>query len=269
MTTEGNKGGELKEAPGAPMPVPVPAPEEHKLDPSTPSEARGSEARRILIRIDGNIGSGKSTLIKRLASKMPDLQVIPEPLESWLAIKDSNGRNILQAFYQDGKKYALAFQTFAFITRLEEVAKSYANIPPRLQDSPVLLYATERSVHSDMNIFARLAYKNGLMEELEFKLYEDIYAKWLQLFTFKTRPEITLLVDVPPKVCHARIAQRGRKEEKDIPLAYLQQIEDETRAWIKTLDNEVIVIDGTRDFAKDDAELGRIIQQIQSKVRTV
>jgi deoxyadenosine/deoxycytidine kinase len=66
-----------------------------------------------IISIEGNIGSGKSTLIKKLR-ELPEFQngftFLPEPVDEWNTIKDSDGITILEKYYSDQKKYAFSFQ---------------------------------------------------------------------------------------------------------------------------------------------------------------
>ena len=53
-----------------------------------------------IFSVDGNIGSGKSTLIKKLSKvfkKLYNIKVIylQEPVEDWKSIKDENNINLI------------------------------------------------------------------------------------------------------------------------------------------------------------------------------
>jgi deoxyadenosine/deoxycytidine kinase len=75
-----------------------------------------------LISIDGNIGSGKSTLMANLREHYkdePNVVFLKEPVDEWAAIKDENGITILEKFYEDSEKYAFSFQMMAYISRLK------------------------------------------------------------------------------------------------------------------------------------------------------
>ena len=39
--------------------------------------------KKIFISIEGNIGVGKSTLLKIIKNKMKDIEVIQEPIDQW------------------------------------------------------------------------------------------------------------------------------------------------------------------------------------------
>ena len=79
----------------------------------------------MIIYLEGNIGSGKSTLIEFLQTyiteKNLDADVILEPVEEWMETKDSNETNILEHYYQDAKKYGFAFQINALLSRVKKV----------------------------------------------------------------------------------------------------------------------------------------------------
>lgn len=73
----------------------------------------------FFISIEGNIGSGKSTFLKKIS----DLFTIPllfEPCDLWQNI---NGHNLLNEFYRDTKRWAYSFQLYAFLTRIESIEK--------------------------------------------------------------------------------------------------------------------------------------------------
>ena len=75
----------------------------------------------IIISIDGNIGSGKSTLYNNLKNHYKDrddICFVPEPVDSWHDIQDSDGTPILTNLYKDTKRYAFRFQMMAYISRL-------------------------------------------------------------------------------------------------------------------------------------------------------
>lgn len=71
----------------------------------------------IVISIEGNIGSGKSTLMNLLKTKVQSLEFLPnsqimfldEPVEEWKSINSDPSLNILQTFYEDPKRWAYSF----------------------------------------------------------------------------------------------------------------------------------------------------------------
>ena len=57
-----------------------------------------------IFSIEGNIGSGKSTLVKELKKSVPNILdkkvvYVQEPVNEWSKIKDKKGETILEKFY--------------------------------------------------------------------------------------------------------------------------------------------------------------------------
>ena len=51
--------------------------------------------------IEGNIGSGKSTLVKHLKDVNKDWIFLDEPVTEWEKLKNDKGESVLQLFYKD------------------------------------------------------------------------------------------------------------------------------------------------------------------------
>ena len=53
----------------------------------------------MIISVEGNIGTGKSTFLRIIRDKYKDSNIIflDEPLDKWLELKDTDGENILEA----------------------------------------------------------------------------------------------------------------------------------------------------------------------------
>ena len=68
-----------------------------------------------IIFIEGGIGCGKSTLVKKIqdycASHKLNIKTIQEPVDIWMEIKDEKtGKNMIEAFYENQEKYSFEFQ---------------------------------------------------------------------------------------------------------------------------------------------------------------
>ena len=72
----------------------------------------------MIIYIEGNIGSGKSTFISELQKYIDKnckyAEILQEPVEQWLKLKDSKGKNVLEHYYSDSKKYAFRISNERF-----------------------------------------------------------------------------------------------------------------------------------------------------------
>ena len=104
---------------------------------------------KLIISIEGNIGSGKSTFISFLKKNFDDICFVDEPVQEWLNIVDENNNNLIQNFYKDKKKYGYLFQNFAYITRIKKLNDAIKN-------SKKQIIITERSIESDKYLFAEM-----------------------------------------------------------------------------------------------------------------
>ena len=80
-----------------------------------------------LYSIEGNIGSGKSSLIQELKKEYKDnkkILFLEEPVKIWETIKDEQGTNIIDKFYNNIGEYSFKFQMMAYISRLKILKES-------------------------------------------------------------------------------------------------------------------------------------------------
>lgn len=191
-----------------------------------------------IISIEGNIGSGKSTLINQLKNKFNFNFVIylPEPVDLWNEIKDSSGVTILEKYYKDKLRYSFSFQMMAYITRLSQIKNCIENSP----DETIII--TERCLYTDRYVFAKMLYDTGFIEEIEY----TIYIRWFD--EFKKYTEITniIYIQTTPQVCVERIHKRNRKGEENIPLDYLESCHQYHEDWL--INNPIkLLVNGNQD----------------------
>jgi deoxyadenosine/deoxycytidine kinase len=190
----------------------------------------------IIIFIEGNIAVGKSTFLRSVGKvtsmrgKPVNIQCIFEPLDMWKKLVDSEGKNILERFYENMKENAYAFQSYAFLTRV----KMLEEISPTAD-----FIFIERSVASDNNVFAKNCYESGIMSEIQWNLYRDWFS-WM-VPKIKPRESITFYLRSDPKVCFQRIKSRNRTEESPVDLQYLQDIHRQHEIWLRNIDEDKII----------------------------
>jgi len=179
--------------------------------------------------VEGGIAEKKTTFLEcvgpRLAAHLADaydVVCIREPLAAW---RNVGGHNLLEAFYREPARYALAFQTHAMATRVAAVRDALAPFLARPVASrrPVIAVC-ERSVDTDRHVFVEMLHASGRMTDMERAAYIVAY----DYFTPHAYPGHTaavLYLGSTPEACIARIKARGRPEEASITLEYLQQLE--------------------------------------------
>ena len=210
-------------------------------------------SKQKVLFVEGNIGVGKSTFLK-VMQKHVDVAIATEPCDEW---QDINGHNLLDAFYKNGSRWACTFQLYAFMTRLKKQQKlSPAN------DQILLM---ERSWFSDRYCFASNAVLLGLMNDMEWALYMDI---WNWFAGQAVMPIGFVYLQTEPSVCYERMQLRARTEESVVPLDYLQMLHDRHEEWLVQKKHQdtsfglapVLILDGSVNF-KDDEKIQKIYAQ--------
>ncbi len=221
----------------------------------------------MLISIEGNIGTGKTTLInilKKKFGKKNNVIFVEEPLNQWLNLKDKDGKNILGKFYEDQERWSYSFQMHAFITRSKDILR---------QNTDENVIIIERSVLTDCNVFAKLLYNSGKISEMEWQLYNEWFT-WLTQHFESVKPDKFVYLRAEPEVSYQRMLKRTRDEENNVPLEYLQAVSEKHDEWLLNDDIEnVITIDVNADF--NDSEnfkrtvIDRVTQLIKSNVSSM
>ena len=191
--------------------------------------------------IEGNIGSGKSTIIKEIKKKYNSLNnceiiYLPEPVDIWSSIKDENGINIIKKFYADNNKYSFPFQMMAYISRITQLRKIKHNLNPH----KTYVFITERSVHTDKNVFAKMLFEEKKMNYCEYQIYN----KWFDEFIQDIPIHKYIYIDTDTKVCMERIKKRSRKGEELIPIKYLNDCKKYHDNWLNELETDILIMSG-------------------------
>lgn len=160
------------------------------------------------IVIDGNIGSGKSTVLQHLQNE--GYQVVTEPIAEWAPY--------LEQFYQNMKQFSLSFQM--------KVLQHHMLVG---QTKPNHLQIVERSPLSCLHVFGKHLVQSNDMTDLDMKLMVD-YNKG-----FGWVPTYVIYIQTDPKVCQHRIQERNRSGET-IPLDYLSSIDEHYRQMYQSPD---------------------------------
>ncbi len=169
-----------------------------------------------IISIEGNIGSGKSTLVKNIQTlfknrKIPEDKVLflQEPVDVWNTIQDNDGSTILEHFYKNQEKYGFSFQMMAYISRLSILKNA-------IKKYPNTTIITERSLYTDRYVFAKMLYDNKKIDDICYQ----IYLKWFDDFIDELPKHEFIYMKTHPEKCLERIKKRNRAGE-NIELSYL------------------------------------------------
>ena len=194
-----------------------------------------------IFSVEGNIGSGKSTLVKMLKKRLKLIKnttviYLPEPVSVWESIKAKDGKNAIEKYYENPEKYAFSFQMMAYISRIHQLRETLRN-----NDNVIII--SERSVFTDKEIFAKMLHDDGKIEDIEF----NIYCKWFYEFVKDIPVGGLIYVKTKPEICEKRVIIRNRKGET-IPLTYLQNCHKYHENWLNNEDLPILTLDGNNDF---------------------
>ena len=189
-----------------------------------------------IISIEGNIGSGKSTLVQSLKSynnsikNKSKIHFLQEPVNEWTNIQDKNGINIIEKYYSDQYKYSFSFQIMAYISRLSSLKKAIN------ENYDIII--TERSLLTDKMVFAQMLYDSGKMEHINYVIYN----KWFDEFISDIPNIEYIYIKTTPEIAYERIIKRNRLGE-NISKEYLCECSNYHDNWL----NNNYTIDGNLD----------------------
>jgi len=148
------------------------------------------------ISIEGNIGSGKSTVISKLCTekRMP---VFLEPVHEW--------KEWLALFYTDPTRWGFSFNLHVLMTFNRWIHNDFTAV-------------YERSPISNRQVFTQLGFEEGRLNALELALFDTMYEK------LAWEPDVVVYIRTDPHVSMQRMQQRARDCESSVPLKYLEAI---------------------------------------------
>lgn len=203
------------------------------------------------IALEGNVGSGKSSVLK-WAAKTGLATPVYEPVSRW---QNCGGVNMLQLFYADHKRWAFHLQSFIQLTMFE----SSIIIPRPTTAHEVMLH--ERTVMSSRVVFTEALKQAGWLTLPEQAMLDESYR--FQESIIKPTFDVIIYLKCPAVVCYERVKERGRKEETNVSINYLQLLGKLYDDWLElkqqpTNSKCVVTIDATLPES-----------EIQKQVRTV
>lgn len=188
------------------------------------------------IVIDGNIGSGKSTVIQNISDLFKMLRVIQENVSDW--------NPFLKNFYSDMKKNSLQFQM--------KVLEHHLISGNLTKNDKFSIH--ERSLISCINVFGKDLYNSDFLSDLDMELMNS-YCKNLGWY-----PDVIIYLKADAEISYQRCKKRNRDGEEEIPFDYLNNINnlyndlypniDGHKHFVKTFDNgstsDIYIIDANK-----------------------
>lgn len=197
--------------------------------------------QQLLVSVEGNIGSGKSTLIREATTALRDGGVaattLQEPVHEWERPQAAlGGRSMLHTVYTPSENGASVapFQIFALMSRLRQMMGCLGRG----------LVLSERSMASDRALFMEPQYERGRVRPEEWLAYQACHGPAAEVLGGLAAPAVVFYLRCSPETAWRRVQGRGRAEERGVTLDYLRDLHDRHEAWVAQLcrDRAALVI---------------------------
>lgn len=216
-----------------------------------------------VVSLESNLACGKSTLMSELMKRPVSgdyvLILIPEPVKLWMDIKVGDD-NILTAFYKNKSEVALPFQLIALLTRKKLFDKEMARAKKIAENrGKKVILVTERTVHSDKHIFAKMLHHSGEINDAGIVAYN----MWNDHFSKDSPVDSVIYINIPPEICHKRLLERARPGEDVISLEYLKTCQDAHDVFYNEVLSKMdcMTID-TSNILKDTDEYDKLVDSV-------
>lgn len=205
-----------------------------------------SAANPMFVVVAGNIGSGKTTLTKKLSERL-----------GWKPHFESVQDNpYLADFYADMSRWSFPLQVY-FLNHRFNTHRQIETLPASsIQD---------RSIYEDANIFARSLYDQGKLDKRDYENYRQLYDSMIQ---FLNPPTLMIFLKRSIPKLQERIKQRGRDYEQAIPTEYLTSLNkyyDDFYANYN-MGKSLIVDTDELDFLENEEHFDRLVKKIWDSI---
>ncbi len=199
------------------------------------------------LTIEGNIGSGKTTLSQKIA-------------------QDFHAKNILERFADNPflPQFYQKPQRYAFPLEMSFLADRYTQLNEDLAQFDLF----NEFIVSDYYIYKSMIFAQINLESEEFRLYRTLFdIMYKQIH----KPDLFVFLQQNTKQLLANIKKRGRDFESTISAEYLNKINHGYTDFIKSLPKEkVLIIDCTDlDFVEKHEDYLKILKQINQHLLSI
>lgn len=175
------------------------------------------------IVVEGPIGVGKSSLVRRLGDNL-DCELLMEQVDENPYLAD---------FYRNPRQAALQTQLFFLMQRAKQMSE-----------------LRQGGLFSSLRIADFMIEKDPLFAELtldshEFEIYKQVYD---QLAIDAPVPDLMVYLQAPAEVLVERIRRRGRGFERLIETAYLERLGEAYASYFLSYDKSPLLIVNAEEF---------------------
>lgn len=204
----------------------------------------------MIVSVLGLIGSGKSTLVNKLANTN-NYSVFEEPVDN---------NPFLSDYYEDPNRWSFTLQIYYLWERYKQSQEAFIK---SMRNETVIL---DSSLYSDF-AFAMLQHNRGYFTDSEYSTYLNMH----KIITAQTAyPDITVWLQLNPEQTLERIKKRSRDCESSISLKYLKSLDSAYQIVLEKLSKHtnIISIDATQSADKVYETANRIINDYRDSLKS-
>ena len=206
---------------------------------------------RRYIAVAGNMGCGKSSLVKFLCTHYK-VKPFFEPNEENPYLKD---------FYEDMRRWAFHSQMYFLAVKFrihQEMEQERRNG----RGGKGITVIQDRTIYEDAEIFATNLYRSRRMRKRDFETYMALYKSIRRTLR---PPDIMILLRASVRTVRKRIKLRGRPEEQSVPLSYVRRLNMLYEEWFAQYDQSpTLVLETDRmDYVTDLVDRIDLLQKIE------
>ena len=193
------------------------------------------------IAIEGNIGSGKTSLARKMANGQ-DTKIILEQFDD---------NPFLTKFYIDNEKYAFPLELSFLAERYQQLKREGSNFD-----------LFKNLIISDYYFYKSLIFAKANLGEEEFKLYSKLFHI---IYDSLPKPDLLIYLYLDINNLQKNIAQRGRSYEQNISDDYLIKIQTTYIDYLKQQQHiRILCLDVNNiDFVHKPNDYQKLINTIQ------
>jgi deoxyadenosine/deoxycytidine kinase len=192
------------------------------------------------IAIEGNIGSGKTSLAKRIG----------DDFNAKLVLERFADNPFLPKFYADQERYAFPLEMSFLADRYQQLSDDLAQYD-----------LFKNFIVSDYFIFKSLIFAQITLPNEEFNLYRKMFDV---MYREIAKPDIYVFLYQNTDRLLDNIRKRGREYEQNIQPDYLEKIHQGYLSFIKSKEelNPLIIDISEMDFVNRETDYRKILKQI-------